>query len=69
MDNSCSGAWVSTGLAKSKTLSSLQPNQTYYWQVRAVIPMALPMLMVEHGGRLEHTLDDFLPKVRAMNVT
>ncbi len=33
-DGLCS-TWVSTGLTRNVTLSGLEPNRTYYWQVRS----------------------------------
>lgn len=35
-DNACNGSWVANGTATSKALSGLNPNTTYYWQVRAI---------------------------------
>jgi ABC-type oligopeptide transport system substrate-binding subunit/ABC-type branched-subunit amino acid transport system substrate-binding protein len=35
-DNACSTSWISTGGTRSVTVSGLNPNATYYWQVRAL---------------------------------
>ena len=35
-DNACSGTWVSTGTARTLSVSGLARGATYYWQVRAV---------------------------------
>ena len=37
-DAACDGAWTSGGTSTSRTLSGLNPNTTYYWQVRAPSP-------------------------------
>jgi hypothetical protein len=34
-DNACGSSWNNNGAATSKALSGLNPNTTYYWQVRA----------------------------------
>jgi hypothetical protein len=35
-DNSCNGSWNNNNTSTSKALSGLNPNTTYYWQVRGV---------------------------------
>ncbi len=35
-DNGQCSTWVNTGMTRNVTLSGLDPNTTYYWQVRAV---------------------------------
>lgn len=35
-DNECAGTWVSVGASTSASISGLDYNTTYYWQVRAV---------------------------------
>ena len=34
----CDGPWTSSGTSTSRTLSGLNPNTTYYWQVRGLSP-------------------------------
>jgi hypothetical protein len=35
-DDACSTEWISTGGNRSVTITGLNPNATYYWQVRAL---------------------------------
>lgn len=35
-NSACNGTWVSTGTARSASVTALARNTTYYWQVRAV---------------------------------
>ncbi len=35
-DNTCAGEWTDAGTNNSVTPNMLDPNTTYYWQVRAV---------------------------------
>ena len=34
----CDGTWTSNGTSTSRALSGLNPNTTYYWQVRGLSP-------------------------------
>jgi hypothetical protein len=38
-NDACNSSWVSTGGATSVNLSGLDPETTYYWQVRAINPV------------------------------